>query len=179
MSPLSNTQYPNRIDSPELARIKNKFALRDRVNSENFETIRDEKRSPGVIFDRLSTPETLGQSTLQGLTYPLQLNGQGGLALSNGYDRIGQAITEVFETRIGERVGNPYLGIPELLFETISEEVEAQSIKRQLLNAIPYLSEERLAVRVSLSEDGTCYILTSYAVDGGDNVTVRYEFQTP
>lgn len=173
---LNNINYPNRIDTPELARIKNRFALRDRANSENFETLREDRKNPSVRFDNLSTPETLGKGTLRGLSYPLKLNGQGGLAISSGYDRISQAITEVFETRIGERVGNPFFGVSELLFETISEEAEAQSIRRQILTAIPYLSEERLAVRVSLGEDGTCYVLAAYAVEGGENVLVRYNY---
>lgn len=177
MSSLNNINYPNRIDTPELARIKNRFALRDRVNAENFESLREEKRKPGVRFDSLSTPETLGKGTLRGLSYPLAPDGRGGLSISSGYDRIAQAITEVFETRIGERVGKPFFGVPELLFETISEEAEAQSIRRQILTAIPYLSEERLAVRISLGEDGTCYVLASYAVEGGENVLVRYNYR--
>ena len=176
MAPLNDVFYPNRIDTAELARIKNNFALRDRANSENYPSLLDEKRNPTVRFDNLSTPETLGKATLRGLSYPLALDGNGGLSISSGYDRIAQAITEVFETRIGERVGSPFFGVSELLFESISEEAEAQSIRRQILTAIPYLSEERLVVRVSLGEDGTCYVLAAYSVEGGDNVRVRYAY---
>lgn len=177
MSSLNDVFYPNRIDTAELARIKNKFSLRDRANSENSEALKDERGNPLVQFNNLSTPETLGKGVLRGLSYPLSLDGRGGLSISSGYDRIAQAITEVFETRIGERIGNPYFGVSELLFETISEEVEAQSIRRQILNAIPYLSEERLAVRVSLGEDGTCYVLAAYSVEGGESVVVRYNYR--
>ena len=177
MAFLDDTQYPNRIDTTEIARIKQRFALRDRANSENSASILEERRQPQVLFDRLSTPESLGANTLRGLSYPLELDGQGGLKVSNGYERIGQAITEVFETRVGERVGDPFLGVPELLFETISEEAEAQSIRRQILNAVPYLSEERLTVKVSLGEDGTCYVLAAYTVEGGDNLIVEYNFR--
>jgi hypothetical protein len=97
--------------------------------------------------------------------------------MSYGIERIGQAIREVFETRIGERVGSPFVGIREMMFETISEDVEAQIIRRQLLSAIPYLNESGLSVSLSISEDGTCYIVCKYAVEGVSNVLVNYGFR--
>jgi hypothetical protein len=169
--------YPNRIDTAELSRIKNNFRLRDRSNADRYEELRRERANPQVLFDRLATPESLGRNTLRGLSYPLALDGNGGLKLSYGIERVGQAIQEVFETRIGERIGSPFMGVRELLFETISEEVEAQSIKRQLLAAIPYLRDENLSVSLSLSEDGTCYIVAKYAVEGLSDVLVRYNFR--
>ena len=171
---LDNLNYPNRIDSTELSRIKNNFALRDRANSEQLSKIKDPVK---IIFNKLSTPSSLGSNTLSGLSYPLELDGQGGIKTASGYDRIGQAITEVFETRIGERIAQPFMGVRELLFETISEDAEAQSIKRQLLAAIPYLSTDRLAVSLRLGEDGTCYIYATYSVEGGENVMVSYSFR--
>lgn len=169
---------PNRIDTEELSAIKNKFALRDRMNSENRDEILRERRNPRVFFDRLASNQSLGETTLRGLTYPLKLDGNGGISMSYGYDRIAQAIQEVLETRIGERVGDPFLGTRELLFDTLSESVEAQSIKRQILSSVPYLSEESLSVSVSLGEDGTCYINVRYAVEStGTNVSVSYNFR--
>jgi phage baseplate assembly protein W len=165
--------FPNKIDSAELSRIKTKFALRDRANSE----IRSSTEIP-IYFDKLSTPDSLGQDTLRGLTYPLSLDGNGSLSLSYSYDRIAQAIQEVLETRIGERIGNPFLGINELLFETISEDVEAQSIRRQILSSVPYLAERNLRVNLSIGEDGTCYVVVYYAVETtGRIVTVRTSFR--
>jgi len=169
--------YPNRIDTAELSRIKNNFRLRDRSNADRYEEIRRERSNPQVLFDRLATPESLERNTLRGLSYPLALDGNGGLKVTYGIERIGQAIQEVFETRIGERIGSPFMGIRELLFETISEDVEAQSIKRQLLAAIPYLQDENLSVSLSLGEDGTCYIVAKYAVEGLSDVLVRYNFR--
>lgn len=179
MSNLVNTivTTPNQIDSAELATIKNKFALRDRSNSDNTDALRRERRNPVVVFDRLSTPESLERNTLRGLAYPLETDGNGGLKVSYGIERIGQAIQEVFETRIGERVANPFMGVRELLFETISEDVEAQSIKRQLLQAIPYLSDDKLSVSLSLSEDGTCYVVAKYAVEGVSDILVKYNYR--
>ena len=180
MSNLVNsiTTYPNQIDSAELSRIKNNFRLRDRSNSDNRDLIRRERRNPVVVFDNLSTPSSLEQNTLRGLSYPLSVDGNGGLKLSFGIERIGQAIQEVLETRVGERVANPYMGVRELLFETISEEVEAQSIKKQLISAIPYLEPNNVSVSVSLGEDGTCYIVCRYAVEGMSDVLVWYNFTT-
>jgi hypothetical protein len=169
--------YPNRIDTAELSRIKNNFKLRDRSNADRYEEIKRERSNPQVLFDRLATPESLERNTLRGLSYPLELDGNGGLKVTYGIERIGQAIQEVFETRIGERIGSPFMGIRELLFETISEDVEAQSIKRQLLAAIPYLRDENLSVSLSLGEDGTCYIVAKYAVEGLSDVLVRYNFR--
>ena len=160
----------NRIDTPELDRIKNKFALRDRLNMEN----RGSRQNPELFFDSSSTNSSLQNNTLRGLTYPLQLDGNGGISTSYGYDRIGQAIQEVLETRIGERVGSPFLGTRELLFETLSEDIEEQNIKKQILSAVPYLSEESLNVSLSIGEEGTCYITVRYAVDSGEQIiTVR------
>ena len=178
MSNLVNSiyTYPNQINTAELTEIKNKFSLRDRSNSENSVSINRTKQNPVIVFDKLSTPSSLGSTTLRGLTYPLQLDGNGGISISYGIDRIGQAIQEVFETRVGERVANPYMGVRELLFETISEDVEAQSIKRQLLAAIPYLSENNLFVNLSIGEDGTCYIVARYVVEGVSDVLVRYNY---
>jgi phage baseplate assembly protein W len=170
---MVNFSFPNQIDSAELSKIKNNFALRDRANSE----IRSKTEIP-IYFDKLSTNDSLGKDTLKGLTYPLALDNQGGLSLSFGYDRIAQAIQEVLDTRIGERVGNPFLGINELLFETISEDVEAQSIRRQILAAVPYLSEQNLRVNLSIGEDGTCYVVVFYSVETtGRLVTVQTSFR--
>lgn len=179
MSNLVNTinTQANRIESNEVTTIRNKFLLRDRSNYDNSNLIRQERSEPVIIFDRLSTPYSLEQNTLRGLSYPLEVDGLGGLKLSYGIDRIGQAIQEVFETRIGERIAKPYMGIRELMFETISEDAEAQSIKRQLLSAIPYLKEENLNVSLSLDESGTCYIVCKYSAEGISGVLVRYNFQ--
>jgi phage baseplate assembly protein W len=169
---LEGLDYPNRIDTTELSRIKNQFLLRDRANIEGLD-----RKAPTLYFDRLSTPSSLNSNTLSGIYYPIELDGDGGIKIAHGYDRIGQAIKEVFETRIGERIGQPFFGVRELLFETISEDTEAQSIKRQLLSAIPYLSTDMLSVSLSLTEDGTCFINATYSVEGGENVLVSYSFR--
>ena len=168
------TQIISRIDSEELSRIKNQFALKDRINSERYELTQTERTNPQVFFDSASTPQTITQNTLQGLKYPLELDGKGGLKLSSNYARIGEQILEVLQTRIGERISRPFFGLPEMMFETIDEYALAQSIKSQLLSSIPVLLE--LDVRASLREDGSANIVVRYSVEGSEQALVRYSF---
>lgn len=164
----------SRVDSEELSQIKNKFALRDRINSDRYELNQAEKRNPTLLLDETSTPSSLTQSALQGLKYPLELDGKGGIKLSSNYDRIGEAIREVLDTRIGERVYRPFFGTPEFLFEAIDEYVLAQSLRSRLLSSLPFLST--LSVNVALREDGTANIAVLYSVEGSESAIIRYSF---
>jgi phage baseplate assembly protein W len=174
MSLSSLPEITSRIDSTQLAAIKNQFALRDRVNADRYETTQIERRNPTAPFDITSRPSDLTQTTLQGLKYPLELDGNGGLKLSSGYDRIGEQILEVLETRLGERVYRPFFGIPELLFETIDEYSLAQSIRSQLRAFLPAIPN--IDVKVTLSEDGGAQIIVFYSVEGSESAMVRYSF---
>ena len=167
-------QIQARIDSEELAGIKNQFALRDRINADRYELTQAERKSPALVFDSSASQATLSDSTLRGLKYPLELDGAGGLKLSSNYDRIGEQILEVLQTRIGERVYRPFFGVPEILFETIDEYTLAQTIKSQLLASIPLVPN--LDVRVSLSEDGGANIAVFYSVEGSEPRLVKYAF---
>ena len=167
-------QITSRIDTPELQNIKNQLALRDRINADNYENIQLERRNPSVVFSEQSTP-SLADTALRGLSYPLELNGKGGLKLSSNYDRIGQQILEVLQTRIGERVYRPFFGIPELLFETIDEYTLAQTIRSQIGSVVPTGVE--LEVKVSLSEDGGAQIIVFYSVEGSQPALVKYAFR--
>jgi phage baseplate assembly protein W len=111
---------------------------------------------------------------MQGLKYPLELDGDGGLKLSANYTRIGEQILEMLDTRIGERVYRPFFGIPELLFETIDEYALAQSLKSQLLGFLPVITE--LDVKVALLESGGANIVVFYSVAGGESAMVKYSF---
>jgi phage baseplate assembly protein W len=170
-------QLPNIIDSAQLAKIKSNLSPRDRVNSEYSEEIQRAKQNPTIIFDSSSTPSSLGKGTLLGLTYPIQLNGRGGLELSSGYDRVGQQIYEILDTRFGERIYRPFLGTPELLFETISESLLGQTLKSQILSSIPYLREENVRVLVYMKESGLCETSVFYNTDGSEQGLVKYQFQ--
>jgi phage baseplate assembly protein W len=162
-------EIASRIDSAQLTSIKEKFTLRDLANSENLQT-----PEPLAIFDAFSKPSDLTQSTLQGLKYPLELDGQGGLKLSSGYDRIGEQILEVLETRFGERIYRPFFGTPEVIFESIDEYVLAQTIRSQLLGFLPAVPN--IDVKVALSEDGNAQVIVFYSVEGSENSMVKYSF---
>lgn len=167
-------QITSRIDSEELAKIKSQFALRDRINSDRYELTQIERKNPQILFNETTKPGAITQSTMRGLKYPLELDGNGGLKLSANYDRIGEQILEVLETRIGERVYRPFFGLQEIMFETIDEYTLAQSIKSQLLSALPVVPE--LDVKVSLREDGGANIVVFYSVEGSEQAMVRYSF---
>lgn len=172
--PQQFPQIAARIDSTELAKIKNQFSLRDITNAERYELTQTERKNPQLIFNETSSPGAITQTTMQGLKYPLELDGNGGLKLSANYDRVGEQILEGLDTRIGERVYRPFFGIPELLFETIDEYTLAQSIKSQLLGFLPVVSE--LDVKISLSESGDASIVVFYSVEGSEPAMVKYSF---
>lgn len=174
MSLSSFPQITSRIDSAELAAIKNQFALRDRINADRYELNQAERRNPTVFFGDSSNPRDLTQSTLRGLKYPLEVDENGGLKLSSGYDRLGEQILEVLETRLGERVYRPFFGIPEVIFETIDEYTLAQTIRSQLVAFLPTIPN--LEVKVTLSEDGGAQIIVFYSVEGSEGAMVRYSF---
>ena len=172
--PQNFPEITSRIDTVELTEIKNRFALRDRINADRYELTQTERRNPTVLFDQASTPQALTQTTLQGLKYPLELDGDGGLKLSSNYDRIGEQILELLETRIGERIYRPFLGTPELLFESIDEYALAQTLRSQLRAFLPTVTE--LDVRVTLREDGNANIVVFYSVEGSESAMVKYSY---
>jgi hypothetical protein len=167
---------PQRIDSEELQKIKNQFALRDRANAEFYENNQLERRSPALIFNEASNNASLSSSTLSGLSYPLKLNGNGGLSLSYGYDRIREQILEILDTRLGERVYRPFFGTPELIFETINEDVLAQTLKKQIQGAIKFQID--LDVVVKITDLGTASIYVIYSDEGATPQMVKYSFRT-
>jgi len=167
-------EITSRIDSVELSQIKNQFSLRERINSENFEANQFGRRNPAILFNSPKTSLNLSNSVLRGLAYPLRLDGKGGLEVSANYDRIGEQIIEVLETRIGERAYRPFFGLPETIFETINEYALAQTIRSQIEASLPIIPQ--LGVRVILEEDGKALILISYSVEGLEAQMIRYSF---
>ncbi len=67
----------------------------------------------------------------QGLNWPLQLNAQGGVAMSQGQMEIEQSIRIILETIPGERVMRPEFGCRawELMFAPRNAATEAQLIE--------------------------------------------------
>lgn len=80
-----------------------------------------------MASDEIRDREFIGQ----GLTFPLQVDSQGRLALTRGRNEIEQSIQIILETIPGERVMRPEFGcrVWELMFEPRNAETEAQIVE--------------------------------------------------
>ncbi len=78
------------------------------------------------MAENLRNREFIGQ----GLNWPLQLNAQGSIALTQGENEIDQSIRIILETSPGERVMRPEFGcrVWELMFAPRNAVTEAQLI---------------------------------------------------
>lgn len=165
---------PSRIDNEELRRIKSNLSLRQNINAERYEVNKYVKSNPSVFFDASTNVSNFSESTLRGLSYPLSLDGNGGLSLSSNMDRVEQQIREVLETRIGERIYRQYFGIPEVIFETIDENILSETIKSRILDSIPVAAD--INIETYLTEDGTCSVIVQVALESGEKGLVKYAF---
>jgi len=162
----------SRADSAELQRIKSNFQVADNERAENFE-LRDFNRKNPVILPNglIVTDEKFSENSLRGLTYPLQIDGKGGIKTSSNFTRLGEQIQEVLDTRVGERVFRQFFGLPELQFETLSEDVLANFIRKQLKEAITFDTE--FDVSVEIREDGTALVFVKYKIEGAGSFIVK------
>lgn len=165
--------YPSQIDSAELQRIKSNFQIADNIRSERADEIKRSRANPEIIRSgKVSTDDKYGIRSIKGLSYPLQLNGNGGLKTSSNYSRLSEQILEVLDTKVGERVYRQFFGLPELVFETISEAVLAQVIKKQLEQALPF--DVELDVSVEIDENGSAVIYVGYSLEGSGRYIIKY-----
>lgn len=74
---------------------------------------------------------------LRGISYPLQLNGKGGLKLSTGSDIIKEQIISALETRPGERIMIPLYGMSEHIFNAYGPSVIISDIENQIQRWVP------------------------------------------
>lgn len=112
-------------------------------------------------------------STLTGLSYPLQLNGNGGLKLSSNSDRIQEQIIEILDTQINERVLRIEFGTNDYLFDALSESVIETQLQRVLSR---YIKNTDLKVKASIDDDGVCDLRIYYSYLGGLDGFVRYSY---
>lgn len=113
-------------------------------------------------------------SYIGGLSYPLRLDGNGGLTVSVGDQRITEQVTEVLETQIGERVWRQFFGMPDVLFESISEDILSNMIKKQLERSILGVSSIDFDISVEASAEAEMYITVSYAIEGNTRPSLTY-----
>jgi hypothetical protein len=162
-----------RVDNEELQKIKANFGPRDNIRADNYEINKYNREFPNIVTKgKFKDKADLTETTLFGLSYPLELDGKGGLKTASNYDRIGQQIIEILDTRVGERVYRRFFGIPELIFETISEDLLSQIIKKQISNSLPFDLE--MDVSVELDESGTAVIFITYSPEGSEQYMIRY-----
>lgn len=145
--------------------------LRDKILSD--QQLRDRQRAKPAAAVINDFTEYQG-SYIGGLTYPLKLDGRGGLSVSYNDDRIRQQIIEVLETRIGERIYRKFFGMPDVLFDSISEDVLANSIRRQLVASVPDIVALEYDINIRATEDGDMIIVVSYNLQGTSDRTTLY-----
>jgi len=165
--------YPFQIDTEELQRIKSKFQLSDNVRSERRDIIQSSRINPQIVRSgTISEDSKYASNSLKGLSYPLQLDGNGGLKTSSNFSRLSEQILEVLDTKVGERVYKQFFGLPELVFETISESVLASIIKKQIENAVPFNVE--LDVSVEIDDNGRAVIYIGYSLEDSGRYIIKY-----
>ncbi len=169
--------YPSQIDSEELKGIKQNFQIADNLRAEQSAGLKRSRENPEIIRSgKISTDSKYGSRSIKGLSYPLELNGAGGLKTSENFSRLSEQIREVLDTKVGERVYRQFFGLPELVFETISEAVLSQIIKKQILEALPFDLE--LDVSVEIDEDGRSVIYVGYSLEQSGRYIIKYSANT-
>ena len=73
---------------------------------------------------------------------------------------------------MGERVYRQFFGLPELIFETVSEEVLSQIVKKQLEEAVPF--DVELDVSVEINQEGGAVIYVGYSLEGTGKYIIKY-----
>tara|TARA_B100000902_G_C27138663_1_gene827432 strand:+ start:425 stop:961 length:537 start_codon:yes stop_codon:yes gene_type:complete len=173
----SSDIYPSQTSSRDLEKIKSNFQVKDNLRSENSEIIKSSRAKAQLIRSgNISTDEKYGASSIKGFSYPLELDGNGGIKTSSNIQRLAEQIVEILDTRIGERVYRQFFGIPETVFETISEDVLSQVIKKQIKEAVPF--DVELSVSVEINEAGTAIIFVGYSLEQAGKYIIKYSVDT-
>jgi phage baseplate assembly protein W len=129
---------------------------------------REEPQLPQIINDR---SEYRGQP-LSGLSFPLKIE-NGSLKLSANEDRIVEQIFEVVQTSIGERVYRQFFGMPDLIFESISEAILESRIERQLTEVIR-ANNITFKVKIRSMSQESVAILITYQLSNNSAQTLRF-----
>jgi phage baseplate assembly protein W len=158
---------PNNIlDRADLIELRNKL-----LGSQQQNSVVQSTRSPAAIINDFT--EYKG-SYIGGLTYPLKLNKNGGLAISRNDDRIREMVMEVLETKIGERVYRKFFGMPDVLFESISEDILSNLIRKQLRESIPDIAALDYDINIKATAEGDMVVIVSYNLQGASDPTTLY-----
>jgi uncharacterized protein len=118
----------------------------------------------------------------RGLTFPLQIGQQGGLALAKGFNEIEQAIRIILGTSPGERVMRPEFGcrIHELIFapnNASTRRLAAYYVEEALNRWEPRISLNEINAEADSSRDGVLQIEIKYKIkDTHDERSIVYPF---
>jgi phage baseplate assembly protein W len=118
----------------------------------------------------------------QGLTFPLQINQQGGLALARGVTDIEQAIRIILETMPGERIMRPEFGsrVHELAFapdNASTRRLAAYYVQEALDRWEPRIKVIEVEATADPGRPGALLIEIQYRVkDSYDERSIVYPF---
>jgi phage baseplate assembly protein W len=118
----------------------------------------------------------------QGLTWPLQVDSRGGLALARGEREIEQAIQIILETAPGERVMRPEFGcrIHDLVFaphDAATEGLAIHYVEEALERWEPRVTVQQISIATDPARDGVLLIEIRYQIkDTHDERSIVHPF---
>lgn len=113
----------------------------------------------------------------RGISYPLDLDGDGNLALSQDYDLVREHIVSVIETRPFERVMRLSYGLPDQTFEIIQPEVIDAKIALAIEREVTEVEDLRVFGEWLVGEDGIYNVSIFYSTNGIPQPTIELSLQ--
>jgi len=126
----------------------------------------------------MSGTEIIGR----GWKFPIKVNAKGGLAWSEGPDRIRDSIWLILSTSLGERVMRPEFGagLKDDVFESNSDVVRAEiasTVRKALVTWEPRIELVALSVNPSPDQDSQVLIALDYQIrDTNELYNMVYPF---
>ncbi len=102
----------------------------------------------------------------RGISYPLDLDGNGHLATSTDFDLVREHIVSVIETRPFKRVMRLTYGLPDQTFNVIQPEVIDAKIALAIESEVKEIEELRVFGEWLASEDGVYNVGIFYSLNG-------------
>ena len=128
--------------------------------------------------ENVALPIVMSQpSTLRALTYPLLLDGNGGLRLSSGVEVVRDELVSVLETWNYERVMNAAYGLPpSLIFSAYtSNSVVVERIRQSIRRSVRHPGLE-YSVSGQIEESGAVLVSIHWLHNGLPQPPLEYRF---
>ena len=113
----------------------------------------------------------------RGLSYPLDLDGDGNLAVSTDYDLVREHIVSVIETRPFERVMRLSYGLPDQTFNVIQPEVIDAKIAMAIEREVTEIEDLRVFGVWLAGEDGIYDVSIFYSLNGVPQPKIELSLQ--